>query len=157
MQQYFVTFRHILPVMMFTPLYLIPPQTMRVEVKENATEYDLLLAVCNQVANLNYNPDHIRIEDIQKDEMQATAAPDKQMTKIKTGFLSAQSKIDQFQNELKELLAKYDAELAIEDFGRDWSSDEKIVVSFSLDKDLANRTNDGIIPDLVIGRWMDSK
>lgn len=67
-------------------------------------------------------------------------------------FLSGKDKVEKFQKELKALLVKYDAELTIEDFGRDWSSDEKIVVNFSWDEDLANRTNDGIIPDLVIGR-----
>mgnify|MGYP003442368552 CR=1 FL=1 len=66
MTEYYVTFRHILPVMMFTPLYLIPSQTMRVEAKENATEYDLQLAVCNELANLNYDPYHIRIEKTQQ-------------------------------------------------------------------------------------------
>lgn len=46
-------------------------------------------------------------------------------------FLSGEDKAEQFKKELKGLLAKYDAELVIEDFGRDWSSDEKIVVNFS--------------------------
>ena len=36
-------------------------------------------------------------------------------------FLSGKDKVEQFQKELKALLAKYDAELTIEDFGRDWS------------------------------------
>jgi len=67
-------------------------------------------------------------------------------------FLSGKDKVEQFKKELKELLAKYDAELTIEDFGRDWSSDEKIVVTFNWDEDLANRTNDGIVPDWVVGR-----
>ena len=67
-------------------------------------------------------------------------------------FLSGKDKVEQFQKELKALLAKYDAEFTIEDFSRDWSSDEKIVVNFSWDEDLANRTNDGIVPDWVVGR-----
>ena len=46
-------------------------------------------------------------------------------------FLSGKDKVEQFQKELKSLLSKYDAELTIEDFGRDWSSDEKIVVNFA--------------------------
>lgn len=66
MQQYYVTFRHILPVMMFAPLYLIPPETIKVEAKDNATEYDLQVAVCNELSNLNVYPEHIRIERIQK-------------------------------------------------------------------------------------------
>ena len=72
-------------------------------------------------------------------------------------FLSGKDKVEHFQKELKVLLAKYDAELTIEDFGRDWSSDEKIVVNFSWDEDLANRTNDGIVPDWVIGRWENGR
>ena len=59
-------------------------------------------------------------------------------------FLSGKDKVEQFKKELKELLAKYDAELTIEDFG--------IVVTFNWDEDLANRTNDGIVPDWVVGR-----
>lgn len=72
-------------------------------------------------------------------------------------FLSGKDKVEQFQKELKALLAKYDAELTIEDFGRDWSSDEKMVVNFSWDEDLANRTNDGIVPDWVVGRWENGR
>ena len=72
-------------------------------------------------------------------------------------FLSGKDKVEQFQKELKTLLAKYDAEIAMEDFGKEWSPDEKIVVNFSWDEDLANRTNDGIVPDWVIGRWENGR
>jgi hypothetical protein len=72
-------------------------------------------------------------------------------------FLSGKDKAEQFQKDLKTLLAKYDAELTIEDFGRDWSSDEKIVVNFKWDEDLANRTNDGIVPDWIVGRWENGR
>jgi hypothetical protein len=72
-------------------------------------------------------------------------------------FLSGNDKAEQFQKEFKALLAKYDAELNIEDFGRNWSLDEKIVVNFRWDEDLANRTNDGIVPDWVIGRWENGR
>jgi hypothetical protein len=68
-------------------------------------------------------------------------------------FLSGKDKVEQFQKELKSLLAKYDAELEIQDFGRNWLTDEKIVVTFAWDEDLSNRTNDGIVPDWVVGRW----
>ena len=74
-------------------------------------------------------------------------------TMLPAVFLSGNDKVEQFKKELKALLAKYNAELTIEDFGRDWSSDEKIVVIFSWDEDLASRTNDGIVPDWVVGRW----
>ena len=72
-------------------------------------------------------------------------------------FLSGKDKVERFQKELKDLLVKYDAELTIEDFGREWSTDEKIVVIFSWDEDLANRTNDGIVPDWVVGRWENGR
>lgn len=74
-------------------------------------------------------------------------------TMLSTVFLSGNDKVEQFKKELKALLVKYDAELTIEDFGENWSSDEKIVVIFNWDKDLANITNDGIVPDWVVGRW----
>ena len=69
-------------------------------------------------------------------------------------FLSGKDKVEQFQKELKALLDKYDAELTLEDFGRNWTTDEKIVVNFSWDEDLSNRTNNGIVPDWVVGRWL---
>lgn len=68
-------------------------------------------------------------------------------------FLSGDEKVLKFKKELKELLVKFDAELIIEDFGRDWSPDEKIVVNFNWDEDLSNRTENGIVSDWVIGRW----
>lgn len=72
-------------------------------------------------------------------------------------FLSGNDKVEQFQKELKALLAKYDAALEIQDFGRNWSTDEKIVVTFAWDEELSNRTNDGIVPDWVIGRWENGR
>jgi len=72
-------------------------------------------------------------------------------------FLSADEKIEQFKKELKALLVKYDAELIVEDFGRHWATDEKIVVNFNWDEDLANRTKNGIVPDWVIGRWENGR
>jgi len=72
-------------------------------------------------------------------------------------FLSGNDKVEQFKKELKLLLSKYDAELEIQDFGRNWSTDEKIVVTFAWDEDLSNRTNDGIVPDWVIGRWENGR
>lgn len=70
-------------------------------------------------------------------------------------FLSGEDKAEQFKKELKGLLVKYGAEIAMEDLG--WSQGEKIVVNFSWDEDLANRTNDGIVPDWIIGRWENGR
>ena len=68
-------------------------------------------------------------------------------------FSSVDDKKDKFLNELKALLVKYDAELELEDFGRDWQNNEKIVVNFKWDEDLANKTNTGIIPQIIIGTY----
>ena len=72
-------------------------------------------------------------------------------------FLSGKDKVEQFQKELKALLAKYDAEIEIQDFGRNWSTDEKIVVTFAWDKELSDKVNDGIVPDWVVGRWENGR
>ena len=72
-------------------------------------------------------------------------------------FLSGNDKVEQFQKELKALLAKYDAEIEIQDFGRNWSTDEKIVVTFAWDKELSDKVNDGIVPDWVVGRWENGR
>jgi len=69
-------------------------------------------------------------------------------------FLSGKDKQEQFQKELKSLLAKYDAELQIES---GWSDDEKIVVDFAWDKDLSEKINDGIVPQWVIGSWENGR
>lgn len=72
-------------------------------------------------------------------------------------FLSGKDKIEQFHKELKSLLLKYDAELCIENFGKGWSVDEKIVVSFNWDKDLANKVNSGIVENLIIGTFLNGE
>ena len=78
-------------------------------------------------------------------------------TLLPTVFLSGNDKVEQFKKELMELLVKYDAELAIEDFGKEWSPDEKIVVNFSWDEDLAKRTNSGNVPYWIVGRWENGR
>ena len=68
-------------------------------------------------------------------------------------FSSTVEKQQSFYNELKALLVKYDAELTIEDFGRNWHSDEKMVVDFKYDESFFEKENTGIIPQLVLGRY----
>lgn len=70
-------------------------------------------------------------------------------------FLSGKDKQERFHKELKLLLKKYNAEINIEDFGRDYAVDAKIVIDFHWDKDLYNRIEDGIVPQLVIGSYLD--
>lgn len=72
-------------------------------------------------------------------------------------FLDAKDKQQCFIKELKSLLLKYDAELIIEDFGRDWSTDDKMVVQFAWDEELSKLVNDGRIPDLVLGNYESGK
>lgn len=72
-------------------------------------------------------------------------------------FLDAKDKQQRFIKELKLLLLKYDAELIIEDFGRDWSTDDKMVVQFAWDEELSKLVNDGRIPDLVLGNYESGK
>lgn len=72
-------------------------------------------------------------------------------------FESGTDKKNKFHAELKALLLKYDAEIEIQDFGRDWSSDEKMVVIFNWDEDLSNRTGDGGVPQLIIGSWENGR
>lgn len=59
----------------------------------------------------------------------------------------------QFHKELKQLLAKYKAELTIEDFGRDYMPYEKMVVNFEWSEDFFNSEDSGIIPQLILGTW----
>jgi len=60
----------------------------------------------------------------------------------------------QFHVELCELLKKYKAEITLEDFGRAYMRDEKIVVTFGYDESLHEENGSGIIPDLVLGTFV---
>jgi len=62
-----------------------------------------------------------------------------------------------FYRELKELLVKYNAEITLEDFGWDYSRDEKIVVDFELDESFYEEHNTGIIPQLILGSYENGK
>ena len=68
-------------------------------------------------------------------------------------FNSTVEKQQSFYSELKALLVKYDAELNIEDFGKNWQTDEKIVVDFKYDESFFEKENTGIVPQLVLGRY----
>jgi len=59
-----------------------------------------------------------------------------------------------FKVELSELLKKYNAEITLEDFGREYMRDEKIVVTFGFDQKLYDKYETGIIPDLVLGTYV---
>ena len=72
-------------------------------------------------------------------------------------FLSVEDKHEQFKKELKALLLKYNAELTLENFGKNWEYDEKIVVDFTWDNDLCDRTDNGSVPQWVIGRWENGR
>lgn len=72
-------------------------------------------------------------------------------------FLSTKDKQKQFYKELKELLVKYKAELTMEEFGRNYSEDWKIVVDFEFDESFFEKENTGIVPQLVLGRWENGR
>jgi len=59
-----------------------------------------------------------------------------------------------FHVELCELLKKYNAEITLEDFGREYMRDEKIVVTFGYDESLFEENGSGIVPDLVLGTFV---
>jgi len=59
-----------------------------------------------------------------------------------------------FHVELCELLKKYNAEITLEDFGREYMRDEKIVVTFGYDESLYEENGSGIVPDLVLGTYV---
>jgi hypothetical protein len=62
-----------------------------------------------------------------------------------------------FHTELKALLAKFNAELTIENFGNIWGDDDKIVVDFNWDQEMSDTHDTGIIPQLILGRWEDGR
>ena len=59
-----------------------------------------------------------------------------------------------FHVDLCELLKKYNAEITLEDFGREYMRDEKIVVTFGYDESLFEENGSGIVPDLVLGTYV---
>ena len=61
----------------------------------------------------------------------------------------------EFHKELKELLKKYKAEIMIEDFGRDYVTDNKIVVDFEFDESFFEEHDTSIIPQLILGTYED--
>ena len=71
--------------------------------------------------------------------------------------MNPKEKQQEFYKELKQLLLKYDAEIMIEDFGRNYVSDNKIVVDFRYDENLFKGHNTGIVPQLILGSFEDGK
>ena len=101
-----------------------------------------------QMMNKDIN-DRLKADSINADDV-TTSAPLAANPMLPAVFLSGKHKQEQFHKDLKSLLKKYDAEIAIEDFGHDYSVNEKIVVDFNWDEDLSNRINDGIV--ICVGR-----
>lgn len=88
-----------------------------------------------------------------KNKLNNSQAANSDIGAVISRFSSTVEKQQSFYKELKALLVKYDAELTIEDFGRNWQSDEKIVVDFKYDESFFEKENTGIVPQLVLGRW----
>lgn len=68
--------------------------------------------------------------------------------------MTLEEKQKQFKVELSTLLAKYKAEITLEDFGSNYMRDEKMVVTFGYDETLVEENGSGIIPDLVLGTYV---
>ena len=60
------------------------------------------------------------------------------------------AKQERFHEELKELLTKYKADILLEDFGKGYQIDYKIIVEFEYDESFYKEHGTGIIPDLVL-------
>jgi hypothetical protein len=91
--------------------------------------------------------------NIEEQDLNEPQNPQLNIGAVISRFNSTVEKQQSFYNELKALLVKYDAELTIEDFGRNWQSDEKIVVDFKYDESFFEKENTGIVPQLILGRW----
>lgn len=72
-------------------------------------------------------------------------------------FLSGEDKRQQFTKEFRELLLKFKAEITIEYFGNGYNTNEKIVIDFDWDEDLSKRVENGIVEQLVIGRYENGR
>lgn len=59
---------------------------------------------------------------------------------------------EKFKAELSALLKKYDAEILVQDFGKCWSPDEKIVVDFN---SIYGTDNDRPYSQLILGTYFD--
>lgn len=68
--------------------------------------------------------------------------------------MTTNEKRESFMKDLINLLAKYDAQIELEDFGHDYSRDEKIVVNFDYDYQLADG---GIIEPIIIGSYLSKE
>lgn len=63
---YHIRFRHIPISMMFHRICDISIDHIRVKAGVDANDWDLKVAVCRELDNLNYKPDDIRIESFQR-------------------------------------------------------------------------------------------
>lgn len=61
---------------------------------------------------------------------------------------------DRFKKELSGLLKKYNSEISIEDFGRDWAVNYKIVVDFNGVYDKSEEENYPY-SQLILGTYID--
>ena len=71
--------------------------------------------------------------------------------------MTPEEKQQAFHTELKALLVKFKAELTIEKFGWNWGDDDRIVIDFDWDQEMSDTHDTGIIPQLVLGRWVDGR
>lgn len=75
----------------------------------------------------------------------------------KPAFSSTIEKQESFYSELKELLRKYNAEISIENFGRSWADEYKIVIDFDYDESFYPKEGTGCIPQLVLRNYENGR
>jgi hypothetical protein len=68
--------------------------------------------------------------------------------------MTPEQKQQAFLKEFKELLGKYKVEITMEDFGRCYMSDYKIVADFLYDESLYEENGIGFIPQIVFGTYI---
>lgn len=66
MQKYYVRWRHIPQNLMFTPMMCISIDHTLVETIDNATEWDIQMAIAEEFKLLHINPSYVHVESFEK-------------------------------------------------------------------------------------------
>lgn len=71
--------------------------------------------------------------------------------------MTPQEKQHNFAKELKELLAKYNAEILLERITKGYFEDQKVVVAFEYDESFFEEHGTGVIPSLDLGTYFNGE
>lgn len=74
-----------------------------------------------------------------------------------TNFKSVEHKTQMFQEELKELLARYNANMVVETVYYGRSFEDELMVYFEYDNQLFETTDNGVVPELNLGRYVNGE